>query len=203
MLVIGDVTGRGARAASLTAVARYTLRTAATLTGDPVLALETLNRALFARGDSSLCSVVALAISEDPNEPVRLAVAGHPPPLLIEGEERRGDQRRRPRPRRLCRCRAGPSPTAPSSPGQQLVVVTDGVTEAQGPAERFGEERLRSELGGATDPSQVVQRVEGALQAFTGGALDDDIAMLADRARRRRRLEPPEPRVSNLEVANG
>ena len=35
MLVIGDVTGRGARAASLTAVARYTLRTAATLTGDP------------------------------------------------------------------------------------------------------------------------------------------------------------------------
>ena len=56
MLVIGDVTGQGARAASLTAVARYTLRTAASLTGDPVLALETLNRALFARGDSSLCS---------------------------------------------------------------------------------------------------------------------------------------------------
>src|SRR5438132_699693 len=44
MVVIGDVTGRGAQAASVTALARYTLRTAAALTGDPVVALETLNR---------------------------------------------------------------------------------------------------------------------------------------------------------------
>jgi serine phosphatase RsbU (regulator of sigma subunit) len=47
MLAIGDVTGRGAQAASITAVARYTLRTAALLTDDPIVALETLNRALF------------------------------------------------------------------------------------------------------------------------------------------------------------
>ena len=37
MLVVGDVTGRGARAASITAQARYTLRTAAVLTGDPLV----------------------------------------------------------------------------------------------------------------------------------------------------------------------
>ena len=66
MLVIGDVTGRGARAASVTAQARYTLRTAAALTGDPLVALATLNRALLARGDSALCSVAALAVSDDP-----------------------------------------------------------------------------------------------------------------------------------------
>ncbi len=53
MLAIGDVTGRGAHAASITAVARYTLRTAAALTGDPVLAVATLNRALLSRGDSA------------------------------------------------------------------------------------------------------------------------------------------------------
>src|SRR5262245_36494229 len=49
MLVVGDVTGRGAQAASITALARYTLRTAAILTEDPVVALATLNRALLAR----------------------------------------------------------------------------------------------------------------------------------------------------------
>jgi hypothetical protein len=38
MVVIGDVTGRGAQAAAVTAHARYTLRTAAALTGDPVVA---------------------------------------------------------------------------------------------------------------------------------------------------------------------
>ena len=40
MVVIGDVTGRGAQAAVVTALARYTLRTAAALTGDPVIALR-------------------------------------------------------------------------------------------------------------------------------------------------------------------
>ena len=86
MLVIGDVTGRGAHAASITAQARYTLRTAAVLTGDPLVALATLNHALLARRDAALCSLAALALSEDPRQPVRLAVAGHPPPLLIAGE---------------------------------------------------------------------------------------------------------------------
>ena len=86
MVVIGDVTGRGAKAASVTAHARYTLRTAAALTADPVVALETLNRELLARHGATLCSVAALAIDEDPSRPVRLAVAGHPAPLLIDGD---------------------------------------------------------------------------------------------------------------------
>ena len=43
LLVMGDVTGKGARAASVTALARYTLRTAAMLTGDPAVALSALN----------------------------------------------------------------------------------------------------------------------------------------------------------------
>jgi serine phosphatase RsbU (regulator of sigma subunit) len=178
MLVIGDVTGRGARAASVTAQARYTLRTAAALTGDPLVALATLNRALLARGDPALCSVAALAIAEDPLKPVRLAVAGHPPPLLVDGEsvtELTG---------------AGPVLGAFADaewaldhtvvePGQQVVVVTDGIAEACGQGGRFGEERLRAQLGRASNPVQAVQRLEGALQSFTGGSLEDDVAILA------------------------
>jgi hypothetical protein len=178
MLAIGDVTGRGAYAASITAVARYTLRTAAALTGDPVLALSTLNRALLARGDLSLCSLVALAISEDPGQPVRLAVAGHPPPLLVHGDS--------------VSEATGKGPLLGAFPdahweivdlsldlGQQLVIVTDGVTEAEGREGRFGEERLHGELRGAGDPSLVMRRLEGALNAFTGGRHDDDVAILA------------------------
>ena len=199
LLVIGDVTGRGARAASLTAVARYTLRTAASLTGDPVTALETLNRALFARGDSSLCSVVALALSEDPTRPVRLAVAGHPLPLLIDGDRVAEISDADPVLGAFADARWSVSHCA-LEPGQQLVVVTDGVLEAQGPSERFGEDRLRSALRGATDPSQVMQRVEGSLQSFTHGALDDDIAVvvLAPAAGSRKASSIP-----NLEVAHG
>jgi serine phosphatase RsbU (regulator of sigma subunit)/ketosteroid isomerase-like protein len=178
MLAIGDATGRGARAASIAALARYTLRTAAVLTGDPVAALATLNRALLARGDAALCSVAAVALSDDPLQPVRIVVAGHPPPLLVEGE--------------------GVSEAASADPvlgafpdaswqvaasevrlGQQLVIVTDGIAETHGPEGRFGESRLHDQLRGAGNPALVAQRLEGALQSFAGGGLDDDLAILA------------------------
>ena len=178
MLAIGDVTGRGAHAASITAVARYTVRTAAVLTDDPLEALRTLNRALLARGDSALCSLAAMTLSEDPGEPVRLAVAGHPPPLLVDGEQVSEV--------------AGADPVlgafpdaewtlshADIGPGQQIVVVTDGITEAQGPDGRFGEDRLRAHLSGAGNPALAVQRLEGSLHSFTEGRLEDDVAMLA------------------------
>jgi serine phosphatase RsbU (regulator of sigma subunit)/ketosteroid isomerase-like protein len=178
MVVIGDVTGRGAKAAAVTAHARYTLRTAAALTGDPVVALRTLNRELLARQGAALCSVAAMAISEDPDEPVRLAVAGHPPPLLVDGDSVTEV--------------TSPAPVLGAftdetwalestrvAPGQQLVVVTDGVTEMVGDGERFGEKRLCAELEGISSPALAAQRIEGALHEFAGGTLDDDAAILA------------------------
>jgi serine phosphatase RsbU (regulator of sigma subunit) len=190
MLVIGDVTGRGAHAASITAVARYTLRTAAVLSQDPLVALRTLNRTLLARGDATLCSLAAMTLAEDPSEPVRLAVAGHPPPLLVDGES--------------VTEAAGSDPVlgafpesewsislATVEPGQQLVMITDGITEARGPEGRFGEERLRVHLRGASSPVHAVQGLEGSLHAFTEGNFEDDIAMLA--IARASREHPPGP----------
>jgi hypothetical protein len=178
MLVIGDVTGHGARAASVTAQARYTLRTAAWLSGDPLVALATLNTALLARADSALCTVVAFALSSDATQPVRLAVAGHLPPLLVDGEAV------------IEIAEAGPVLGAFSDasweleraavdPGQQLIAVTDGITEAGGATERFGEARLHAELAGSSSPAASVRKIEGALDLFTAGTLDDDAAALA------------------------
>jgi ketosteroid isomerase-like protein len=177
MLVIGDVTGRGAEAASITALARYTLRTAAVLTNDPEVALATLNRALLARGGTALCSVAALALSEDPEQPVRLAVAGHPPPLLVDGEAVTEIVGSDPVLGAFADVEWGIEQTS-FEPGQQIVLVTDGIIEAAGDNGRFGEERLRAELSGATNPALAVQRLEGALHGFTAGALDDDVAIL-------------------------
>jgi serine phosphatase RsbU (regulator of sigma subunit) len=179
MLAVGDVTGRGARAASITAVARYTLRTAALLTNDPVVALGALNRALLARSDVALCSLVAVSLSEDPLAPVRLAVAGHPPPLLV-GSDGVGEASSSRDPVlgafpdaswEIVRCDV--------AAGEQLVIVTDGIAEAKGPQGRFGEERLRAELGRASNPALALQRLEGSLHAFTDGVLEDDVAIVA------------------------
>lgn len=196
MLAIGDVTGRGAHAASVTAVARYTMRTAALLSADPLVALATLNRVLLARGDAALCSVAAVTISEDPRAPVRIAVAGHPPPLLVDGHEVSEAASADPVLGAFPDARWQITHSA-IGPGQQLVIVTDGIAEAQGESERYGEERLHEELRGASNPSLALQRLESSLHAFTDGKLEDDVAILAiarasaDSAVADSRTEPP------------
>jgi len=178
MVVIGDVTGRGAKAAAVTAHVRYTLRTAAALTGDPVIALRTLNRELLTRRGAALCSVAAMAVSEDPAEGVRLAIAGHPPPLLVDA----GSVTEACSPAPVLGAfseEAWRIEATAVAPGQQLVVVTDGVTEAAGESGRFGEERLRAELVGVPSPALAAQRIEGALHEFTAGLLEDDAAIIA------------------------
>lgn len=178
MVVIGDVTGRGAQAAAVTAHARYTLRTAAALTGDPVVALTTLNRELLARRGTALCSVAAMALADDPDEPVQLAVAGHLPPLLVDGESVSEVSEPAPVLGAFAEEAWSVQPTD-LEPGQQIVVVTDGVTEALGSEGRFGEKRLHTRLVGSTDPAQAAAGIEGALHEFTGGELEDDAAILA------------------------
>ena len=178
MLVIGDVTGHGAHAASIAAQARYTLRTAGALTGDPVVALATLNRALLARRDAALCSVAAIALGEGPGVPIQVAVAGHPPPLLTDQESV------------IELAEAGPVLGATPDAewvaseveilaGQHLLVITDGITEVIGADGRFGEERLHAVLAGTAGPAPALARIEDAHHAYSEGRLDDDAAILA------------------------
>ncbi len=180
MLVVGDVVGRGPAAASLTALARYTIRTAGTLTGDPQVALTMLNEALRGRAEIAPCTVaiVVLPDEEKPEAKVKVACAGHPLPLRVRDE---------------AVVEVGvPGPLLGAfdidtwsveevalAPGEQLVVYTDGVIEARGPTDRFGEARLRSELARATRPVHTIARIEVALDDFTSGVPEDDAAMVA------------------------
>lgn len=178
MILIGDVTGRGAQAASVTGQARHTVRAAATLTGDPLATLGTLNRTLLARRKPALCSLAAIALDGTGSRTARIAVAGHPPPLLVGPAG--------------VREAAGTGPVLGAfpdarwelssvdvDPEEQIVVFTDGVTEAESSRGRFGEERLRACLGGTPGPRASIAVVNGALDEFCSGAPGDDAALLA------------------------
>ena len=84
-LVLGDVAGRGAAAAALTAEARHTIRTAGALAAEPVAGLEVLNRNLRLREDVALCSVAMLFLPDVPADDAEVLVylAGHPHPMHL------------------------------------------------------------------------------------------------------------------------
>ena len=177
MAVIGDVVGRGAAAASLTAMARYTLRTAGSLVGTPTMGLARLNDNLRERGELALCTACVLLLREASNQ-ASLVCAGHPLPYLVRGGQARPVGR------------IGPllgafdhghwlAATLELEPGDVLVLYTDGVLDAPGADSRFGEERLKATLTGATSARDALERIRAALREFAGSKQDDDIAVLA------------------------
>jgi PAS domain S-box-containing protein len=179
MVLVGDVAGRGAEAAALTSLSRYTLRTAGKLLGDPVAALEQLNAALREGPGLSLVSVCcALLHDVDGDARAELVLAGHPPAFHLRGG--------RPEPAGVFAPFLGAyergewTPvTVHLDPTDQLVLYTDGVIDTVGEDERFGEDRLLATLQGASCAADSVARVEAAVRGFAHGPQADDIAVIA------------------------
>ena len=84
-LQIGDVCGKGPAAASRALLARYTLRTAAMLDGDPIRMLQALNTAIMAEADDRYCTAAVLRIHLDGDPAADIALGGHPQALVLRG----------------------------------------------------------------------------------------------------------------------
>jgi serine phosphatase RsbU (regulator of sigma subunit) len=182
-LVVGDVTGKGAEAAAVTALARYTLRAGAPDDDRPEKALRRLNAGL--RADASTQYVTAVlayaSVAEDGEVRARLTLAGHPPAMLVR---RDGTVEAVGEPGMML----GVVPDLELietevglGEGDLLLLYTDGVTEA-GPREApVGERGLAAILGrlAGSDPKEVVAAVEAAVLAAQEGEPRDDLAVLA------------------------
>jgi PAS domain S-box-containing protein len=184
-VLLGDVSGKGAAAAALTAEARHTIRTAGMLTSDPIRGLEVLDRSLRERDEVALCSVAMLVLpdGESATDEVSVILAGHPYPILIHQGGRAEPVGKTGPLLGVVDEPAWPRVTLSLDPGDQLVLYTDGVIEARGEdgGERFGTERLRQGLAGCVAPDDAVERVRDALWEFGARARDDDAALVAIR----------------------
>ncbi len=86
-LQIGDVCGKGPSAASRALLARYTLRTAALLDGDPIRMLFALNSAILAEGDDRYCTAAVLRLRLNNTVQADIALGGHPHALILRGTD--------------------------------------------------------------------------------------------------------------------
>lgn len=179
LLVVGDVTGRGAAAASLTAMMRHTLRTAAELTGSATRALNKLNRDLLARPETSLCTAVCVELREVAGATeAEIICAGHPLPVLVRNGTAQYIGRFGPMLGAYAEDRFEPMRLTLYA-GDVLVLYSDGVLDATGRDDRFGPNRLEQTLAGASGARDAVSRIERALNEYQVGAQSDDTAVLA------------------------
>jgi phosphoserine phosphatase RsbU/P len=185
-VVVGDVCGKGVRAATVTGLARHTIRALATHGREPVDVLHTLNDSIRQQHDSTYCTVaLARTTADERGATVEVVSGGHPPPYLLRADGAvvevgaRGtligaldDVRFRSR-------------TVQLRPDDALVLYTDGVTEARVAGRQFGEGRLRRVLASSTTLSadSLAERVVQEVADYAGGVQTDDIAVVVVRAR--------------------
>lgn len=182
-LQIGDVCGKGPAAASRALLARYTLRTAAMLDGDPIRMLHALNSAIIAEGDDRYCTALVLRfdLNGDPGVKVDAVLGGHPHALVLrdDGVMRLGNEGSL---LGLFDDIELKSDHLEMRSGDRLFLYTDGVTDRPGaqmtdtqlhgllrqfnhlPLEQFAsklEQRLLSTPGGRDDIAFFIIAVDG------------------------------------------
>jgi GAF domain-containing protein/anti-sigma regulatory factor (Ser/Thr protein kinase) len=182
-VVIGDVSGKGIPAASLTALARYTVRAAARREPSPAEVLAFLNEAVLDSGvEDRFATVIYLEVEPGPvSTRVRFSIGGHPLPVLRRSG---GEVVSVGRPGMAI----GLLPVADLEdqelelgPGEALTLYTDGVAEARAPHGAFAtgivEEVTRS-AADTDDAEALADRIERATLDFQDGDPRDDVAIL-------------------------
>lgn len=185
-ITIADVTGKGIAAALLMAFTRPLLHAAVDHAATPGNALERTNQILVQERRSSLFITALCAFVDLRRGALRLANAGHEPPLLVPA----GDgpiawlEASGPLLGAFARLDLAECSIA-LAPGDLVLLYTDGVTDTQAPSgERFGDERLvdavRASRGRTA--AQVVAAVRDAYHEFQGEMpAADDVTIVAIR----------------------
>jgi PAS domain S-box-containing protein len=178
MITIGDVAGKGAEAAALTSLVRYTMRATSEFISSPAEILMHVDRTLKRHRTPSICTALVVHLEADC---ATIAVGGHPLPFAIssKGVVRVGEH--------------GPllggfagvrwhDSVFELDPGTTIVAYTDGVTDALGTdGTRYGMQRLTETLGRGRgrSASGILKLLTDALGSFQVGPHADDTAVLA------------------------
>ncbi|MFD4025756.1 SpoIIE family protein phosphatase [Streptomyces sp. NPDC058576] len=185
--LLGDVCGRGAIAATTTALVRHTARAVAPRLPGPADVVRAINEALTDRPGSHGTGFVTLVYGQLTPAPtgldIELVRAGHNAPLHRDSRQSvhvldtKG---------LLLGVTPDPHVTPHRlhlQPHESLVLYTDGITEARrADGEMLGDERLAeavAHLPGQPRAQHIIDGIITALHTFTdGGTIDDDQAVL-------------------------
>ncbi len=186
-VAVGDVSGKGIPAALLMAVITTAMRDEIARNARPADLLNALNDRLLDRMKSAhVNSALMVGIFDAPTRHFELSNGGMVQPYLFDGKSWQfvpvGGY-----PLGLSQRLAYEFKTITLAPGALLVMLTDGVVEAQNTAgEFFGFERLETLLNALPadiTPQAVIDRIMATLRDYLGGEEpQDDITILVIRS---------------------
>ncbi len=180
--IVGDVCGHGPAAAQRATFARATLASVAASSDDPEEILSLVNRTLLERWTAANF-LTAACICHDPRRgTIRWATAGHPSPIRLSDLTELDGVRAAPL--GVDAATRFPAQVGRFAPPEGLLLYTDGLLDARGPTDRFGEERLHATLAGHARGSatEVVEALTRAVGDFADRRFGDDVCVIALRA---------------------
>ena len=177
-LALGDVVGRGERAAALMGQLRNAVRAYAFEGRSPAEVMDQVNGLLLDAGSEHMATMVYGVLDAETGD-YRYVNAGHPPPLLVApgGKGRFLDGATGPPVGSLATARYSEA-TIRLDPGSTLLLYTDGLVEDRTTPLEEGLQRLSEAVVGGPDEleafcSHVMRRAIGVTPC------DDDVALLA------------------------
>jgi serine phosphatase RsbU (regulator of sigma subunit) len=174
LLVVGDVSGRGLRAATTMAALRYAIHAYAAQGDPPATLLAKLSRLLDVGSEGQLATVLCALVDVQARQ-VTVTSAGHLPPLMIVNGDGRFVQSEVGLPVGVDREPSYASSTISAPPGAIFLAFTDGLVERRGESIDTGLERLRQYASGNhATLDELLTRVLGHLRKE---AVNDDTAI--------------------------
>lgn len=175
LFVIGDVSGRGLRAATIMASLRYAIHAYAAQGDAPAVILSKLSKLLKVERDGGFATVICGSIDIEGRE-MTLASAGHLPPLLLASGDAEFVAVRTGVPVGVDGAEPYESVTVSIPPRGTLLAYTDGLIERRGESLDVGFARLREaalEVDGTLE-----QLLTELVDVLTRAESDDDTAVL-------------------------
>ena len=187
-LVVGDVSGKGLRSAERTVEVKYALRAFLHAYPSPEIALGYLNdflcEAHYLDKDSETFIVVALAVVNADTGEAAFAAAGAEPTLILRAGGRAEAVEISGLPLGIQADTPYSAATALLSPGETVLMATDGITEARRGQGFLGVEgmvALAEKAGPSASLRELSQAIYGGARDFAGGGLSDDVCLLLAR----------------------